>query len=92
MVTPSQQSPQRSRRWRNLPPRDEHGELRVIITFRPATSALDRQRFDAVARNLYRRWVLDEDDAGWPPATVSASASAAASAASASASQSPAVA
>jgi hypothetical protein len=88
MVTPSQQSPQRPRRWKNLPPRDEHGELRVIITFRPATSALDRQRFDDVARRLYRRWVLEEDDAGPTSATASGSTSAP----SASAAQSPAVA
>jgi hypothetical protein len=70
MVTNGQQSPPRPRRWKNLPPRDEHGELRVVITYRPATSALDRQRFDDLARRLYRRWVLEEKDAtsSWPSA------------------------
>ena len=42
-----------------MPPRDEHGQLRVTYEFRPATSVLDRERFDDLARMLYQRWVLE---------------------------------
>ncbi len=42
-----------------MPPRDEHGHLRVTYEFRPARSVLDRERFDDLARMLYQRWVLE---------------------------------
>ena len=42
-----------------MPPRDERGHLRVTYEFRPATSVLDRERFDDLARILYQRWVLE---------------------------------
>ena len=44
-----------------MPARDEHGQLRVTYEFRPATTVFDRERFDDLARLLYRRWVLDPE-------------------------------
>ena len=57
-----------------MPPRDEHGQLRVTYEFRPATSVLDRERFDDLARMLYQRWVLDSPPWESPGATTTASA------------------
>lgn len=53
------QNPRQQCRWKRMPPRDEHGELRVTYEFRPARTALDRERFDDLARRLYQRWVLE---------------------------------
>jgi hypothetical protein len=59
MKTKNQQNQRETCRWKRMPPRDEHGHLRVTYEFRPATSVLDRERFDDLARMLYQRWVLE---------------------------------
>lgn len=57
-----------------MPPRDEHGQLRVTYEFRPATSVLDRERFDDLARLLYQRWVLESAPLESTGATANATA------------------
>jgi hypothetical protein len=59
MVTPNQHKRPVDRRWKRMPARDEHGQLRVSYEYRPAPALLDRERFDDLARLLYQRWVVE---------------------------------
>jgi hypothetical protein len=70
MKTQNQHNQRETCRWKRMPPRDERGNLRVTYEFRPATSVLDRERFDDLARILYQRWVLEPPPWESPEATT----------------------
>ncbi len=67
----------RGGRRRNLPPRDEHGRLRVVYEVAPTATLEQRERFKALARMLHQRWFIDQPSPLWvdgkPPAAVSSS-------------------
>ena len=69
--------PGRKSRCRNLPLRDDHGELRAIIEVAPSSTPDQRARFASLARFLHQRWFIDQPSPLWvdgkPPAWSHAS-------------------
>jgi hypothetical protein len=59
-VKPGQKS-----RCRNVPLRDDHGELRAIIEVAPSSTPDQRARFTSLARFLHQRWFIDQPSPLW---------------------------
>lgn len=65
MSTPPQPAKKRGRPIKNLPLRDEHGELVVTIEYATHWPEAKQRQFSQVARMLYLRWFSNPS----PPTT-----------------------